>query len=206
MAKKERLDFDYEEFFNERLEDTAIVTWSTRHQAFTFAFYINQLYSLNLERCDEIELEAAGNTVQCSVYSYISKVNQQVFFLVDTPAAIARASGSGIFFDKTFLIIGPDSFELGERIYNETAQLHTGDIANSYAGRSQMLQTFVDSGIVESAMFDFSDPDRPETTYFPKSTNNPTLQKRKARFLKEERKFISDVLMALDDLIPDFDS
>ena len=69
-----------------------------------------------------------------------------------------------------------------------------------------MLQTFVDSGIVESAMFDFSDPDRPETTYFPKNTNNPTLQKRKARFLKEERKFISDVLMALDDLIPDFDS
>ena len=52
-----KLTFDYDEFFNEKLESTAILMWSTHYQTFTLAFYLNQLYGLGLERLDNITVE-----------------------------------------------------------------------------------------------------------------------------------------------------
>jgi len=203
MAKKEKLDFDYNDFFDEKFEDTAVLMWNTHHQAFTFAFYLNQLYSLNLMRCDEKTLEGKDSPFDCSIYSYISTIDQQAFFLIDTTAAASNSKSSGIFFDKTMLIIGPDAFETAEHIYNETSQSSPTTTDNE---RNAMLQSFVDTGIFESALFDFSDPDRPETTYFPSSNISPSLQKKRDRFLQEQRKFVSDLIIAVDPFLPDFES
>lgn len=206
MAKQEKIPFDYEEFFNDRLEEASILTWNTRHQAFTFAFYLNQLYGLNLERSNEVDIESKEGTIRYSIYTYISYVNQQVFFLVDIPAVAPTAKGGGVIFDKMLIILGPDALETGEHIYDETSQNRPGEELSANDERNAMLLSFVDGGIFESGMFDFSDPEQPTTTYFPATISNPTLQKRKTKFLKEQRNLVSDLILALDDLIPDFDS
>ena len=55
MAKQEKLDFDYEEYFNEQFETTAVLMWNTHHAPFTFASYFNKLYNKQLERILYIE-------------------------------------------------------------------------------------------------------------------------------------------------------
>lgn len=203
MAKKERLDFDYEDFFNEKLENIAVLMWNTRHPAFTFAFYLNQLYNLNLERRDDIA-SPNGDESRCTLYSWQSNVDQQAYFLIEQPIDTANAGGT--FFDKILLIVGAEVFDTARRIYDETSQ--TIGIADSPTTpeRDEMLRTFVETGIFESALFDFSDPDRPETTYFPSAARNAALQKKQDRFLKEQRDLISDLIIVLDPLLPDFES
>ena len=198
MARQEKLKFDYEEYFNEKLENTAVLMWSTHHQAFTFAFYLNQLYNLNLERRDDIE--ADGGTTY-PLYSCQSNVDQLAFFLIERPGA---ATLQGAYFDKMLLIMGADAFDTAQHIYDETSQ--SGSKLLTTPERDEILGSFVETGIFESALFDFSDPDRPETTYFQTTNGNAALQKKRARFLKEQREIVSDIILALDSLLPDYES
>jgi hypothetical protein len=199
MARQERLKFDYEEYFNEKLEYTAVLMWNTHHQAFTFAFYLNQVYNLNLERRDDIE--SGDGATLCPLYSCQSDNNQIAFFLVDRPATTSMQSE---YFDKIMLIVGADAFEIAQNIYNETSQ--SGEKLPASPEHEEILNSFVETGIFECAMFDFSDPDRPETTYFPTTNSNAALQKKRSRFMKEQRETVTDIILALESLLPEYDS
>ncbi|MBP5190829.1 MAG: hypothetical protein J6031_07955 [Bacteroidales bacterium] len=196
MAKQEKFIFDYEGYFDEKLENTAILMWSTHHPAFTFAFYLNQLYNLNLERQDDITSEGGNN----KLYSYQSDADHHAFFLIEQPT-----QGSSAIFDKILLVMGADAFETAQYIYDETSKSVGQSHTTSPSERDTILQSFIENGIFESALFNFSDPDKPETTYFPNNTANAALQKKRARFLKEQREKVSDLIMALDPLLPNFD-
>ena len=168
-----KLTFDYDEFFNEKLESTAILMWSTHYQTFTLAFYLNQLYGLGLERLDNITVEQKI----CTVYTCRSDADQTSFFLIDNPQ---QAEAQNIF-DKTLLIIGPDSQELAQHIYREIDTARTGAILPDDAtadSRQAMLADFVGTGIFENALFDFADPDNPQTTYFQNADGNPAYPER----------------------------
>lgn len=202
MPKQEKLKFDYEEYFNDKLETTAILMWSTHYQTFTFAFYLNQLYNIKLERRDSITLERKSGNYDCSVYSCQSNADQQAFFLIENPKETTAPN----IFDKTLLIIGPDAHDFAEHIYNDLEATTVNNNDYITMERDEMRRTFVESGIFESAMFDFSDPDYPETTYFTDAKGNAALQKKRQRFLKEQREFVSDLIFALDPLLPDYET
>lgn len=202
MPKQEKLKFDYDEYFNDKFESTAILMCNTRHQVFTFAFYLNQLYGLHLERRDDILLDEGDDGTRCPIYTYQSNANQLAFFLIENPGGTGGKNRK--YFDKTLLIMGPDAHELAQHIFNELDSPQNG--GGTMPQRDEMMRTFVESGILESALFDFSDPDYPETTYFPDTKNNATLQKKRARFLKEQREYVSDLIFAIDPLLPDYDS
>ena len=202
MPKQEKLKFDYDEYFNDKFESTAILMCNTRHQAFTFAFYLNQLYGLHLERHDDITLGDDKDGSRCLIYSYQSNADQLAYFLIENPGGNGGQRRN--YFDKTLLIIGPDAHEVAQHIYDELDTPQNGD--GMMPQRDEMMRTFVESGILESALFDFSDPDYPETTYFPDTKGNAALQKKRARFLKEQREYVSDLIFAIDPLLPDYDS
>ena len=202
MPKQEKLKFDFEEYFNEKLESTAILMWSTHYQTFTFAFYLNQLYNIKLERLDNITIERKSGNYNCSIYSYRSNVNQLAFFLIENP----NDNKVPNIFDKTLLIIGPDAKDLAERIYKDMVHKHITKSNYIDSEREEMRHTFVEVGIFDSAMFNFSDPDYPETTYFANTTGNATLQKKRQRFLKEQREYVTDLIFAIDPLLPDYES
>lgn len=200
MAKQEKLNFDSEGFFNERFENTAVLMWSTHHPAFTFAFYLNQLYGISLVRRDDI-VPQSGDSRRSMLYSYQSNADHLAYFLIEQPL-----QKKGDIFDKVLLVIGADAFPTAQHIYDETSQPIDASLPFAAAGHNLMLRSFIETGIFESALFDFSDPDRPETTYFPSSTNNAALEKKRAKFLKEQRERVSDLIIQLDPLLPDYDS
>lgn len=202
MPKQEKLKFDYEDYFNEKLESTAILMWGTHYQTFTFAFYLNQLYGFNLERHENITLERKSGEYSCSLYTYQINANQQAFFLIDNPKETATPN----IFDKTLLIIGPESQELAKRIYDDMEHRASKEEQFSSFEREEIRSSFVENGIFESALFDFSDPEYPDTTYFPDTSNNAALQKKRQRFLKEQREYVADLILALDPLLPDYET
>ena len=69
-----------------------------------------------------------------------------------------------------------------------------------------MLADFVGTGIFENALFDFADPDNPQTTYFQNADGNPALQKKQQRFLKQQRQYVSDLIYAIEPLLPDYET
>lgn len=197
--------FDYDEFFNEKLESTAILMWNTHYQTFTLAFYLNQLYGLCLQRLDNITIEQKTGPLSCTIYSCCNNADQTSFFLIDNP----QQAESPNIFDKTLLIIGPESQELAQHIHHEIDNARTGNASTSDApadSRQAMLVDFVLTGIFENALFDFSDPDNPLTTYFQNTDPNPTLQKKQQRFLKQQRQYVSDLIYAIEPLLPDYET
>lgn len=203
MNRQEKLKFDYEEYFDGLFESTSILMWSTRYAAFTFAFYLNHLYEMNLEKRDDIIIEINGEPHSCPVYHRQDNVSHQTYILVDNTWGDTKKRT--VFFDKILLIIGADPGELAERILGDTtlASSSTGLLANE---RDAMIESFVNSGILESALFDFSDSDNPRTSYFPSTAVKESVLKKQNQFLKVHRTFVADLLLALDSLLPDFES
>ena len=204
MAKQEILDYDFEEFFNETFERTSVLMFSTHHQAFTFAFYINQLYNMRLERRDDIVIHRKKGDVKYSVFYYQDNISHMVYFLVDSSSSMLAAPSTSTIFDKTMLIIGPDAYAKAQFIYDDLNQSNIN--SESFVGqqRDELRNSFVNTGILESALFDFSDPEKPRTTYFTNSSS-PEIEKKRMRFLNEQREFVTDLFIALDDMMPDFE-
>lgn len=206
MAKQEKLDFDYEEYFDSILETTAILMWSTRHEAYTFAFYLNQLYNMNLERRDNIKIERKSGDLNCSIFHHQSNLKRYTYILVDNGNVQPTAKKNATFFDKTLFIMGEEARSTAQRIYDE---IQTGDSTLggfSDPDRDEMLKSFINSGILECALFDFSDPETPFTSYFPETQASETLEKKRQKFLREQRLYITDLFLAIDSLLPDYES
>ena len=205
MAKQEKLDFNYEEYFDEMFEDTAVLMWTTHHRAFTFAFFLNQLYNLDLELRDNIVLQYKKKEIGCTVYSSQNDVDHMAYFLIDNSEASLPTPKKTILFDKTLLIKGPGAQSKAEYIYSDLEQNSIAD--NNFVGqqRDELRNTFVNTGILESVLFDFSTPDEPDTTYFPNSQGDTEKEKKRQRFLKEHREYVADLFMALDSMMPDFE-
>ena len=206
MAKQEKLEFDYEGYFNGILEDTAILMWSTHHAAYTFAFYLNRLYNLNLERKENVTFKRKSGDISCPIYCRKDTVKRHTYILIDNSGVQPETKKSITFFDKTLLIMGDEAHNIARRIHDETGAADESGSIIEDPYRDEMLKTFVNSGILESALFDFSNPDAPYTTYFPDTPGNETLQKKRQKFLKEQREFIIDLIIAIDSLLPDYES
>lgn len=210
MAKK-IFDFDYQGYFNEMFETTTVLMWSTQHAPFTFAFYLNKLYNFQLVRKDNITLKmphSRNNTIECSVFHSQSNVDHTAYLLIDSSGNVRDKTNNkkGTIFDKTLLLIGADSQELAKTIYDEMNEPATVSDNMLVQEREMTRREFIDSGILESVLFDFSNPDDMETTYFRNSLNDTSLEAKRQRFLNDQRNFVTDIMMTLDDLLPDFES
>ena len=192
-----RLEFDYEEYFNMMFKTASVLMWSSHIESYTFAFYLNQLYNLGLERCDNIEVGIGkSSSAECKLYSYVSNVKHMGYFLIDN-----GFDGKVNIFDKALLFYGHDARSEAEHMFGEMDAARVSDGEDRHA---VMLQQFKDSGILESAVFDFSDPSNLWTSYFPRSASQQQL-KIKQRFLKDQRTYACNLLLSLDAMLPDFD-
>lgn len=206
----EVLDFDYQEYFNEMFETTTVLMWSTRHTSYTFAYYLNKLYGLELERKDNITIGMPGGRdeeLECAVYHCLSAVEHIAYLLIDSSKGVKEISGKkkGTLFDKTLLIIGDGSDELAQRIYEDMSL--GPQMCKDYREeeREMRRREFIDTGILESVLFDFSNPEELETTYFQNTLKDEKLENRRQAFLKEQRNFVTELMMALDKLLPNFE-
>lgn len=210
MAKQEKLEFDYEEYFDMMLESTAVLMWATHITSFTFAFHLNKIFGLALERRESVTLNRKGVPYECLVYSCSNNMMQTSYFLIDNVMSPLDGKRANSIFDKTLLICGPDAFPIIHDIYNSLeAPVTAKDIyVQSAVGDADMAsqcRDFAGTGILESAIFDFSDPAAPDTTYFPSHSNNPAIQKKRTLFLKEQREYVTDLLLAIDHLLPTYE-
>lgn len=210
MAKK-ILDFDYQGYFNEMFETTTALMWSTRYEPYTFAYFLNKLYSIQLRRKDNIAIKipnAHNVMIECVVYHYQSNSDHMAYLLIDSSNSVRDRLNNkkGTIFDKTLLLIGADSQELAKNIYDEmnSTPSFRDDILTPQ-NREETLCEFINNGILESVLFDFSNPDKLETTYFRNSLNNPGLESIRQKFLDEQRTFVTELMMALDHLLPVFE-
>lgn len=214
---KKVLDFDYQGYFNEMFETTTVLMWSTRYEPFTFAFYLNKLYDISLVRKENISLnmpQSKNETMECSVYHYQSNVEHLAYLLIDSSGSVRdkKSNKKGTIFDKTLLMIGADSQELARSIYEETNgamfwESNTQEINNlAMQERETTRREFINSGILESVLFDFSNPDELETTYFRNSLNDKSLEAKRQKFLNEQRNYVTNIMVALDDLLPNFEA
>ncbi len=211
VMPKKILDFDYQGYFNEMFETTTVLMWSTNYAPFTFAFYLNKLYDIKLVRKDDISLKmphSRNETMDCSVYHYQSNVEHAAYLLIDSSNSVRdkKSKKKGTLFDKTLLLIGADSQELAKTIYEEMNGLPNYSSDPFVQERDQTLREFIESGILESVLFDFSNPDDLETTYFHNSLNDANLEIKRQMFINEQRNYVTDLMMALDDLLPNFDT
>ena len=210
MAKKV-FDFDYQGYFNEMFETTTVLMWSTNYAPFTFAFYLNKLYDIQLVRKDNIKLKiphSRSGMIECSVYHYQSNVEHMAYLLIDSSNSVRdkNSKKKGTLFDKTLLLIGADSQELAKSIYEEMNSLPKQSDNMIIQERELTRQEFINSGILESVIFDFSNPDELETSYFRNSLNDPNLEAKRQQFINDQRNYVTDLMMALDDLLPNFET
>ena len=194
----EEVIFPYEEM----LESTAILMWNTSYSDFTFAFYLNQLFGLELERRKDISLSTMKEEIQCSVFSYDDKVNHQSYFLIENGLASRQSVKELSYYDKTLLILGADAFERAEPIYDELKEPMRNSVDLLAMQREELRTSFVNSGIVESAWFNFADPDNPESSII--ATRSPLNKKQKA-FIDFQKDYIQGIFVELDDLLPNYD-
>lgn len=211
MAKKRILDFDYQSYFNEMFETTTVLMWSTHYAPFTFAFFLNRLYNIQLIRKDNVKVNmphSRNEQLMCTVYHYQSNVDHMAYLLIDSSNDIRdkKSKKKGTLFDKTLLLIGADSKELAQSIYEEMNGLPNYSDDSVMQGREQTLREFIESGILESVLFDFSNPDDMETTYFHNSLNDANLEAKRQLFINDQRNYVTDLMMALDDLLPNFEN
>ena len=206
MSRQEKLYFDYNDYFEEMFEATAVLMWNTHYPVYTFAFYLNQIFGLRLERKDDVLLTDKEETQRCSVYSWIDNCRRLTYFLIDIRDDGAAPKRKKIYFDKVLLVIGSDARETAMRILGDLEPSTLFDNDPLRQRRDALLRTFIDNGIFESASFDFSDPDHPRTSYFPEQTENTELANKRRLFLKKHREFVGDMILALDRLLPDYES
>lgn len=201
MAKQEKLDWDYEEYFDEIFETTGVVMWNTHIPSFTFAFFLNELYQLKLQRQECVSLKKKKATTKCIVYSYVDAVMHTTYFFIENGQSTPGAERANAYFDKVLLVMGPNGHETSRRIQHD---LEPPSLFGN-EDKSPEIKCFVDSGILESAYFDYSDAEYPQTSYFPQTNVNEALKKKQSLFLKEQKDYLSDLILAVDHLIPNFD-
>ena len=201
-----RLDFDYEEYFNELFANTAVMMWSTHLPAVTFAFYINRLYDKQLTRRESITLHTKKDESRCSVFTQQDNLRHTTYMLIDDPSHRPSARSTGSFFDKTLLIMGPDAHQLARDIYDDMESTPLLAPTDSDDAHTLLRQTFLASGVLEYALFNFADPNRPRTTYFTSQSSDPRIQERQRQFLRRQREYVCDLLLALDSLLPNYES
>jgi len=203
MSKNEKLEFDYEEYFDEQFKTTAILRFSTNYPSYTFAFYLNQLYSLDLERKDDVKLQIGAEEIPCPILSSENIVKKLTYIMIDCSDALLSGQLSSIIFDKTLLIIGENAHQTAQAIYDDLNGIGAG---HADERRQAMLRSFIKRGILENALFDFSTPSMPRTTYFAQDAKTPELKKKRDKFLKAQREFSTDILWAVDSLLPDYET
>lgn len=184
--------------YDEMLENTAVLSWNTSYTAFSFAFYLNHLYGLNLQRRDDITLSTMKETITCSVFSCNDGVNHQSFFLIENGMTAMQKVQKMSYFDKTLLIQGPDAFEIADGIYNDMLRPHSNAVDIIGMQREEMRLDFVNTGIVETVKFDFSDHNNPTSSLIKPGIPASSKQKKFHEFQKE---YIQGILVEIDDLI-----
>lgn len=210
MGKKV-LHFDYQEYFNEMFETTTVLMWRTNYAPFTFAFYLNKLYNIQLIRKNNLSLKmprSRDTIINCSVYHYQSNAKHMAYLLIDSSNSLRdkNSNKKGTLFDKTLLLIGADSQDMAKSIYEEMNSLPVYDDNPMTQYREMTRLEFINSGILESVIFDFSNPEELETSYFLNSLKNPSLEARRQQFINDQRNYVTDLMMALDDLLPNFET
>ncbi len=202
MSRNKKFTLTTEEILDpidEMLESTSVLMWNTSYADYTFAFYLNQLYDMNLERRDQIFLSVSGKEVECSVFSQIDCENHLTYFLVESTQASRQKIRQLSYFDKFLLIQGDFAHERMEQIYNDSNKTPQEVIDIVSMQRESLRQTFITSGIIQSACMEFSDEELPSTTI----TSNPTKSQRD--FLLFQKEFIQSLLVQLDDLIGEYE-
>jgi len=193
------------EYYDQLLCDASVVMWRTTHQPFTFAFYFNELYQLNLQRQEDIELTIKDKTVAFPVYGGREDINQMAFFLIENDPSTMSGDAQFSYFDKIMLFIGPDAAVRAGQIVDDLERPRP-ECDNCFVSQREDRRIgFVEKGIVETALFDFSDPDFPTTTYFSLAAPGTTLRKKQKSYLDGQRKFVVNLLVALDDRMPNFE-
>ena len=205
MATPKKIQLDSEGLFDDILETTAVINWSTRYPVFTFAFYLNQLLKMDLKKVDDITFSHKGSRLNCSVYAYNDFSYQTSYFLVENNPECIKGFSEFSYFDKSLLIIGPDAESRLQHINN---MMNSNEMQPSCIigmEREQMRQSFINDGIIETATFDFSDPDMPTSDYFTNAPVGSTLYKKQQKFLMAQKEYIENLLVGLDKLIPDYE-
>lgn len=210
MAIK-KLDFDYQEYFNDMFEITTVLMWSSQYEPFTFAYFLNKIYNIQLVRKKNISIaipKSRNEMMECSVYHFQSNTDHLAYLLIDSSNNVRDKTSKkkGTIFDKTLLLIGADSEDIAKSIYEEMNNLPVVDDNEIFQSREQTLCEFFNNGILESVLFDFSNPDELETTYFRNSLNDANLESKRQHFLQEQRDYVTNLMVALDDLLPNFES
>jgi hypothetical protein len=205
LAKQTKYSLSVEDVYShydEMLETTAMLAWNTSYSAYTFAFHLNQLYGLELQRRDDICLSTLKEEIQCSVYSYDDMVNHLSFYLIENGLSSRQQVQELSYFDKTLLIHGPESFDRAQQIYDDLNAPERTETDLIAMQREALRLSFVNSGIVESESFDFSDPDEPRSSMI---APNTTPNKKQQAFLDFQMKYIQGIFVELDDILVDFD-
>lgn len=184
------------------LETTAILAWNTSYSAYTFAFHLNQLFGLELQRHDDIRLSTLKEEIQCSVYTYDDLVNHLSFYLIENGLASRQQVRELSYFDKMLLIHGAEAFDRAQQIYDDLNAPERTGLDLIAMQRESLRMSFVSSGIVESVSFDFSDPDEPRSSMI---AANATPNKKQQAFLDYQKKYIQGIFVELDDMLEDFE-
>lgn len=203
---KNDIIFGYDDYFNDLFERMSVIMWNTRYSVHTFAFYLNQLYNLRLERREDITLVSSKEPISCSVFSCCDNVDKSAVFLIEnkkTPLTSQPREFS--YFDKTLLVIAPDAAEKTDAIYNDINRPPSSPADIYSACKEELRTSFIDNGIVESVIFDFSDPDNPVCSWF-QPTDYKALSKQRQKFILFHKNHTIDLLVGLDKLLPDFET
>ena len=176
MSKHVQLTIDKGAFLDEIIENTSLVVWNSTMRSFAFAHYLNQLFKLNLQRVDNVNVLVAKKEVDCIVYRFADTSHKLYYFLICTQ----QDTHSEICFDKTLIVIP----SLHETLLAELNSTHS---------------------ILHCAVFDFTDPDNPATNYFTPAPAGSQRQAKQMHFLNRQMEYTIDLMMSLDDLMPGFD-
>jgi hypothetical protein len=186
----------------EQLENTAVLAWRTSYTAFTFAFYLNQIFHMELRRCNDIQLSSMKEAIRCSVYSYSDPVDHLNYFLIENNMEDMQSVKALSYFDKMLLVNGAEASERADAIDEElkAPMRHHDDILGTQY--EEMRHTFVETGIIESARFDFTDAEIPTASILDSDSG---LSKKQQNFLQFYRDYIQGILIEIDDLIQYFE-
>lgn len=192
-------------YYDDLLESTAILMWNTRYSAFTFAFFLNRLYALDLKPDTVIDFQCNKQLVESSIFSFHNPTEKMSYFLVDnSPESMQRISELS-YFDKVLLIMGEDSKERADFIFSDIRSVKSNPADMLVMQREETKSCFVESGVVAFDTFDFSNPDNPSSSFLSEAAEGSSLYRKQQKFLKIQRDYFQGLFVAIDDLMRDFE-
>lgn len=201
MSKHVQLTIDKGAFLDEIIENTSLVVWNSTMRSFAFAHYLNQLFKLNLQRVDNVNVLVAKKEVDCIVYRFADTSHKLYYFLICTQ----QDAHGEIYFDKTLIVKGYYSAQRCHHIY----EIMHADTAPTSAipslNETLLAELNSTNSILQCAVFDFTDPDNPATNYFTPAPAGSQRQAKQMHFLNRQMEYTIDLMMSLDDLMPGFD-